>query len=123
MDVRISKISGHGDYKSECVLLEVVADCDIGAYMLADSTYTSENRISNKVRHTFWFPDKKVKKGDFVSLWTQGGTDTTTTNDAGKTVHRFYWGLKQAVWNDDGDCALLFLIKEWTHFKVASTKK
>lgn len=123
MDVRISKVSGHGDYKNECVLLEVVADCDIGEYMLADSTYTPDNMISNKVRHTFWFPDKKVKKGDFVSLWTQEGTNTTTTNDAGKTVHRFYWGLKQAVWNDDGDCALLFLIKEWSHFKVASTKK
>lgn len=123
MQVEIIKVYGHGDYQNEYVMLKVLEDCDIGKYMIADNTYFDDGGISNKVRHTHWFPDKDVKKGELISLWTRKGVDTTNKNDSGTIVHRFYWGLNQAVWNDDGDCALLFHVNNWSHFKVASTKK
>ena len=118
MNVEIISVHNHGNHKEEYVLLRVKADCDIGHYQLCDSTYTKDGNVSNKVRHTYWFPDKPVKKGDLVSLWTKDGTNTTTKNDSGTTVHRFYWGLAKAVWNDDGDCAVLQHVPNWQFFKA-----
>jgi hypothetical protein len=116
MKVRIISVHGHGDYDKEHVLMEVLRDCDIGNFILADSTYTNEHKISNRLRHILWIPDKFVKQGDLVSVWTKSGTNTTVTNDQGRTIHRFFWDLKTAVWNDEGDCAVLFDINAWRLF-------
>lgn len=88
--------------------MRVNEDCDIGHYLLADSTYTSSDIVSNKLRHTFWIPDKKLKENDLVSVWTKAGSNTTAKTDNGETIHRFFWGLRTSVWNDEGDCAVLF---------------
>lgn len=122
MKVKIVGVHNHGDFKKEYVLLRVLEDCDIGEHMLADNTYTQDGIVSNKVRHTYWFPDKEVKKGELVSVWTRKGSDTEAKNDNDTTIHRFFWGLSEAIWNDDGDCALLFHIDSWTDFEVKSTK-
>lgn len=116
MKVRIISVHGYGDFDNEHVLMEVVEDCDIGQFILADSTYTGEHEVSNRLRHILWLPDKPVKQGDLVSVWTKGGRDTTVATDQGRTVHRFFWGLKTAVWNDEGDCAVLFDIGDWQFF-------
>ncbi|TSP09184.1 hypothetical protein [Cupriavidus campinensis] len=113
MKVKIISVHGHGDYDKEYVYLQALEDADIGHYVLADSTYNSNGTISNKVRHTYWFPDGIVKKGSYISLWTKPGKNVVDTNSNGQTVHRYFWGLKEAVWNDDGDCAVLLEIGAW----------
>lgn len=118
MKLKIVSIHNQGDYAEEYVLMRAQEDCDVGRYILADTTYTAENRVSSKLRHTFWIPDKEVKKGDLVSVWTKSGSDTTATNSRDETIHRFYWGLKTAVWNDTGDCAVLFDLSTWEYFSV-----
>lgn len=120
MTAKIISIHNHGDFDKEYVLIEATEDCDIGRFLIADSTYTDDGKVSNKLRHTYWFPDTAIKKGDLVSLWTKPGQRTATTNNNGTLVHRFYWGLETAVWNDEGDCALLQEIRDWQHF---STKR
>jgi hypothetical protein len=113
MKLRILSIHEQGNADKEYVWMEVLEDCDLGHHALADTTYTSSDAISNKLRHFFWFPSKAVKKGQRVVLQTGSGTnDQYTTND-GKKVHRFFWGLKSAVWNNDGDAAVLFDIRTW----------
>jgi hypothetical protein len=113
MKLRILSIHEQGKADKEYVWMEVLEDCDLSRYSLADTTYTSTDAISNKLRHFFWFPPKPVKKGQRVLLQTKSGTnDQYTTND-GKTVHRFFWGLKSPVWNNDGDAAVLFEINNW----------
>ena len=116
MSVSIVSVHGHGDFDKEHVLMEVLSDCDIGTFILADSTYTGEHKISNRLRHFLWIPDRLVKRGDLVSIWTKCGTETTVTDDRGRTIHRLFWGLKTAVWNDDGDCAVLFDVNSWQLF-------
>lgn len=118
MDVKIISVHGQGDFDSEYVLLQVTADCDVGKYQLCDTTYTDDDKVSNKLRHTYWFPDKAVKKGDLVSLWTKSGKNTTAKNNSGTTIHRFYWGLGKAVWNNDGDCAVLQQLMTWQLFQA-----
>lgn len=117
MDVHISNISGHGDAEKEYVYIKVDNDCDIGHYLLGDTTYTAEGSVSNKLRHIYWFPDKKVKAGDVVVLRTGKGTNTSEKMDDGHTKHRFYWQLGSAVWNNDGDAAVLLRAPEWKHRK------
>lgn len=98
--------------------MKVKEDCDIGRYQLCDSTYTADGAVSNKLRHTCWFPDKEVKKRDLISVWTKDGTNVTKKNASGTPVHRFYWGLAKAIWNNDGDCAVLQHVATWQLFKA-----
>lgn len=116
MNLKIISVHNHGDFDKEYVLMRALEDCDVGRFILADSTYTEDGNISNKVRHTFWFPDKKIKKGELVSVWTRSGKMTEATSESGTPIHRFYWGLETAVWNDDGDCAVLLDIRDWQTF-------
>jgi hypothetical protein len=113
MKIKIRSVHGQGDYENEYVILDVVEDCDIGKYLLSDTTYTNDGKFSDKLRHLYWFPDKDVKTGDVVVVYTKAGKNSSTTNANGTPVHYFYWRLQKAVWNDDGDCAVLIEVKTW----------
>ena len=113
MKLRILSIHEQGKADKEYVWLEVLEDCDLDHYGLADTTYTSNDKISNKLRHFFWFPSKAVEKGEQIVLQTCAGKNDSYKTSDGKNVHRFFWGLKSAVWNDEGDAAVLFEIKTW----------
>ena len=117
MKLKIIEVQGIGDYDKELVLLQAEDDCDVGRYLLADSTYTANGKVSNEVRHTFWFPDKEIKKGEYVAVWTKPGKSAEVTFRE-RPLHRFFWGLSKAVWNDDGDCAVLMHVPSWQFFKV-----
>ncbi|SDG27335.1 hypothetical protein SAMN05216571_10813 [Onishia taeanensis] len=118
MKLEILSVKGRGDHTQESVRLKVIDDCDLKHYMVADTTYTGDTTISNRVRHTHWFKPGAVKQGDFVWLYTGPGKNTTRGNDSGSTTHVRYWGLNKAVWNDEGDCALLFQIATWRGKRV-----
>ena len=109
MSLKISKIYPKGDETDERITFTVTADCNLGDYILADDTFAN-NKPSNKLRNTFFFPSVAVKKGEWVSLRTKKGkynvVEATTSSRGG---HQFYWGLDKSVWNDSGDCAHLLL--------------
>jgi hypothetical protein len=118
MDIRIDQVQGHGDASQECVVLTVVNDTNLVNYMVADTTYTADGqRVSNTFRHTKWFGSKPVSAGDRIALWTKKGTDTTNVHN-GVTWHHFYWDSAAAVWNDDGDGAILFQLADWKASKA-----
>jgi hypothetical protein len=118
MKVKIALVHNQGRFDEEYVLLKVEESCDIGRYLLADSTYTTDGKVSNKLRHIYWFPDGAVKKGDLIIVWTKAGKDNTSETDSGVPIHHYYWGLKSAVWNDDGDCAALLELSTWQFFRA-----
>lgn len=120
MKLKIKSIHGHGDFDKEHVLLQANEDCNIGHYLLADTTYNRDGTFSNKMKHTYWFLNQDVKKGDYVSVWTKSGADTVTKMKDGTPLHRFYWNLETAVWNDTGDCGLLVHTPVWQAVKMES---
>lgn len=122
MKVKIRAIVDHGQ-KEERIILDVINDTDIGKYLAVDTTYTKDGKISNKVRHPYWFPDQPVKAGDVVVLYTRKGTFSSTKNPSGSTSFFFFWGLDSNIWNNEGDYALLFYVDDWTSHKVTLTKK
>jgi hypothetical protein len=114
MTVEIRYIKDPGKLDDERLVLKVLKDCDIGMYLTFDSTYTEDGQVSNLVRHPYWFPDKRVKAGDLIVLYTKTGAKSQTKNKNGSTSHFFYRGLERTIWNKSGDCAVLFEISTWT---------
>jgi len=106
--LKLISINNTGNVQSEHVFLAVNADCNLGDYLLTDSTYGSDEAPSNKLRHVFFFPQLEVKKGDYVVLWTQSGKYSKGETTNKKAQHNVYWGLKETVWNVNGDRAFLF---------------
>lgn len=122
MKMKIRSIHGHGKADEEYVVLDVIEDCNAHYYMLSDTTYTAKRKISNKTRHNFWFSPKKLKAGDVVYLYTKVGKYSSSERTNETISHKFYWGLKVPIWNDDGDGAILFEIETWKTTKVSETK-
>lgn len=61
-----------------------------------------------------------VANGDYVVVCTRTGTPGTgkTTND--KRLHRLFWNLDHAVWNNEGDRAVLIEMSDASTFTVSA---
>ena len=118
MKLQIVYVKDNGDLGNERIVLKVLGDTNVGSYIIADTTYYSDERISNDLRHVFWIPDKDVEQGDLIVVYTKSGKDKTVENKTGNSTHFFYWGLERTVWNKDGDAAVLFSLDDWI-FKKA----
>lgn len=117
MKLAIKYVREHGNLEKERIILKALDDVNIGDYLLADTTYINDNEVSNMLRHTFWVPDKNVKKGDLIVIYTKRGSDSVKRNNSG-TTHFFYWGMKRTIWHIDEDAAALFHIGNWVSKKV-----
>ena len=95
-------------------MLRVLNECNIGYYLVLDSTYTPDDNVSNLVRHPYWFPDEDVSAGDLVVLYTKAGKQSVKHNKNGSSSHFFYRGLDKTVWNQTSDCAVVLEIASWT---------
>jgi hypothetical protein len=114
MKAKLLYVKDKGDLKNERVVLKALARIDIGRYMICDTTYNEDDTVSNKLRHTFWFPDKVIEEGDFVALYTRAGEDREYSNKADTTTYCFYWGIDRTIWNKEGDAAVLFELGSWS---------
>jgi hypothetical protein len=119
MKLKILSIAGHGDQQHERVHLSVEQKCDLQYYQVADTTYTTPNTISNRVRHVHWFKPREVDAGDQLLLYTGVGDDTKQKMANGRYLHVLYWNLHKPIWNDTGDAAVLFELSSW---KTTRTK-
>jgi len=113
MKIKIVKILDRASANKERLWLKVLQDTDLTYYIVLDTTYTSRDAISNLQRHAYWFPPKQVRSGDNVVLYTRKGTNSSQPNQDGTQNHYFYWDLDHTIWNDSGDCAVLFEISTW----------
>lgn len=107
MSLKLVKINGGGSVNEEYVLLLAASDCNLKGWVIADSTFDAKGNASNKTRHTYWFGDKLIKAGEYIALYTRVGTATEGKVSSGAVCHYFYWNLGAAVWNNDGDTAVL----------------
>lgn len=113
MKLQIVNIVARRDRQNERLHLRVLADANLVYYVVFDTTYTSPTAISNKMRHAYWFQSRDVKAGDHVVLYTRPGQESQKRNDDGTMSHFLFWGLESSVWNNTGDCAVLFELNTW----------
>jgi len=114
MKLKIVKVVDRASPNQERLWLKVLQDTDMKFYIVFDTTYTGANAISNLQRHAYWFPPKMVHAGDNVVLCTGKGTNSSQPNQEGTQNHFFYWDLDKTIWNNQGDCAVLFEVGDWT---------
>ncbi|WON94316.1 MULTISPECIES: hypothetical protein [Bacteroidota] len=120
MKLKINQVVDFGTLDSERVELSVLEDTNLYYFIISDTTYLDEGKISNKMRHTFWFKPQQVNKGDEVVLYSKVGIKRSTDINGGKNKkYHIYWDLKSSVWNNSGDAAVLFELKTWKTTKVA----
>jgi hypothetical protein len=112
MDIRIKAVRYKGDISNERLVLKVLANADIGAYAVF-KTEVTQGGVSNEIKAAYWFPDKSVKAGDLVVLYTKEGVDKEKLNESGLTTHFFYWGKNKPVWNIDDRAVVLLRVAEW----------
>ena len=63
---------------------------------------------------TPYFPQyKKVKKDDWVVVYTKAGIYTSSPNLKGNITHFFYWDKSSPIWTDPNDTVVLLHSDEW----------
>lgn len=118
MEIEILYALNKGILKDEKLVLRATENLDIGKYLVLDNTYSADGQPTNLLRHCFWFPDKEIKAGDKIILYTKEGTDTEKLTKTGSTSHFFYWGLSETVWNEEIDGAIVIKAKTWINKTV-----
>ena len=100
MSVSIRKIVDSGSISTERVVMEVKDDQDIGDFILirAKISKAKDSVLAGSVI-AYWFPDKKVKSGDLVVLYSKNGNNGRKVHDDGTTSYFFYWENNNAVWH------------------------
>lgn len=112
MKIEIKSIADKGNYQKERLVLRVMADTDIGDYLVIQSGFYNEE-VSIGTYQTFWFPYKPVSTGDLVILYTKSGKENQKELKRSKVAHFFYWGLDSSIWNRKDRAPVLLHAPEW----------
>ena len=115
MKINIQTIVDRGVLDKERVVFEVQEDDFLGGYLVLKTKKTGESTVSSITRGTYWFPDKDVKKGDLVVLYTKKGVNTEKKNTDGTTTHFYYWQKEEVLWGVDEDVVLLARLQDWDY--------
>jgi hypothetical protein len=117
MALKLTQLAKGDANKDEHVVLDVIADCDLNYFAVADTTYFNDGKISSKLRHFHWFAPKKVSEGDKIALYTKKGVDREQMV-GNVRWHVIFWGLDSKVWNNDTDAAVVLSLKTWSTLKA-----
>lgn len=99
MTLKIENVADSDEFEKERVVLRVQDDDDIGHYAVFQTRLSDDGRaLSGKIAACYWFPDKEVKTGDLVVLYTKSGERSEKKNESGTTSHFFYWGMTEPLW-------------------------
>lgn len=107
MNIEIDSIKDSGIIDKERVVFKANQACELGKYIVALSTSVNENSFSSHLRNTFWFPDKELKVGDLVVLYSKKGDKSSIVNEDGSNTHFYYWGLDNPLSATSKACIVL----------------
>lgn len=112
MKIEIRYVSDKGALGKERLVLHVVADTDIGDYLVLQTGF-NDGCVTIATFETYWFPYKAVSAGDLVVLYTRSGTKTQKDLKGGRTAHFFYWGLTFPIWDREDRALVVLHAPEW----------
>ncbi|MCW2484966.1 hypothetical protein J5069_03550 [Candidatus Symbiopectobacterium sp. NZEC127] len=115
MKTKITAIREPGNLQKERVVIRVESTCDIGEFILLQTGF-KEGTVNTRVYETFWFPDKRVRAGDYVVVYTKRGTSSEKPFNE-STSHFFYMGNSEPIWNQEARSAVLMYAPEWESFQ------
>lgn len=116
MKLEIGSFIESGNLEKERVVLVAKEDVDIGKFVVLRSKRGSSGMPMSGSKTAYWLPDITLKAGDIVALYSKSGSPRKKTLDTGKTVHFYYWKLKNPIWGkSSNNTAVLLDVGEWTH--------
>ena len=109
--------------EDERVVFVAKEDCDIGKYIVFSSRYfnVEAKRISSMLKYLFWLPDKVVRKGDRIIIYTKAGQTQEKANQDGTMSYFFYRGNKESCFADTNACVVLMDASIWDSNLVQKT--
>ena len=113
MKLQIVRIAERGLANKERLHLSVLQETNLSYYAVLLSRYVTPASIANGSLAGFWFPNQLVRAGDQVILFSGPGTQTAQRQANGTTIHFFYWGLPNTVWNHSSNCAVVIEVANW----------
>lgn len=112
MNVSFSYFKDRGQLGNERIVLKVLADDNIGDYVVLRSRYRDGN-VTTGITHTFWFPDREVKAGDYIVLYTKPGVQSEKVSGSGATSHFFYWSQPAPLWQSADHAVVVLYAPDW----------
>ncbi len=112
MNLKLKSIADKGDPQKERLVIRVVNDTDVGEFIVMLTGFV-DDAVNIGVEYTYWFPDKPVKAGDLVVLYSRAGTTKEKPLEQGGHVHFFYWGQETAVWRSPNTGVVLAHAPVW----------
>lgn len=113
MKVRITSIADQGNYAKERIVMRALSPIDIGKFAIFEAEKSKDGGVTNAIFSTYWFPDKKIKTGDLIVLYTKSGTSGTKELSNGRLTHFFYWSEDVAKWSTSKRAPVLLAIDDW----------
>ena len=110
MRIEIKSYTDGGNIEEERIGFEVKESCNLKFFAVCHTKKTTQG-FYNRPYHMFWFYPKDVAEGDEIVLYTKQGVDNTEERN-GRSIHFFYWGLKEPIIKD-GQCVVLSEIDDW----------
>lgn len=101
MRLVITSIANAGDIERERVVLRAQEDIDLNFFAVFACRASDATFRSGSVPFTYWFPEKKISKMDYVVLYTKNGTIGEKELDGGAKSHFFYWRRPTPIWTAD----------------------
>ncbi len=108
-------IVDRGVPNQERLHLTVGRDSNAANYVVLLSSFSTPSRDSVLAgsRSSFWFPNRNLKAGDNVILYTKGGTESMQARPDGKQNHFFFWGSNQTLFPDPSSCVIVAELNNW----------
>ena len=111
MPLRIINVNNGTEPEEEYVMLKAYSNINLEGYAVVGRDFlhneTEHQQCDKKIRHIYNFPNKRIKKGEYVLLVTGIGSDKKYTDIEGDTIHKFHWNSEECIWNNAGDEAVL----------------
>jgi hypothetical protein len=106
-----------GELEKERAVFRATEDVNIGAYALFCCRAGSKDGtvVAGYLPAAYWFYDRKVKKNDFVIVYTKKGKSSEKEGPDGNTSFFFYWGLEKPLWSGYG-AVLAEIGGSWTRY-------
>ncbi len=105
--LKFIKILGKGNYWQECLVLEVLQDCNIGMHVVIKATFSDSSEEYLNCRDVYWFSQQNAKEGDLIWLYSCTGNDGVLIENSKITIHTLFWGLPAAIWSNGADVVVL----------------
>ena len=113
MKLEIVMVLSKGNLDKETIVLQAKDDVDVGDYAVLQ-TGVSNGGVNTRIFQSYWFPYETVSAEDYVLLKTRIGKQFNYKLKKHKgTAHVFFWGLDEAIWEDDDRALVLLHAPEW----------